>query len=151
MSWPINPQIRRWLDSGNATEALLGRGDYFIRDHHWIDEHARILVASQLLQWAFPDHVEEAAMAVHRAVSALLDDNALSEAVDLIWSYVLVAEDRHVRLPVDLALLDGALDRAGMAHIPDAPEDRVFTVKQRLDALAGSAVDEPHVTLRDAD
>jgi hypothetical protein len=136
---PVNPTVRGWLDRGNAAEALLGRGDYFLRTHDYGD-HDRVLVANQLLGWAFPDHLDDAAGAVDGAVTTLLDAGDLDGAVDVIWSYVLVAEDQGRRLPVDHDLLDRALDRAGMAHLERTPEDHVYLVKQRLGALWSSDI-----------
>ena len=143
MPWPRNPRIQRWLERGNATEALLGRGGYFVRDHDWVTEHDRILVANQLLLWAYPDHTAEAADALNGAVKTLVDEGNLHEVVDLIWSYVLVAEDDHRPLPIDRTLFDSALDRAGMAHLERTPEAHVHKVKQRLLALSADGDERP--------
>lgn len=134
MPWPINPRIRRWLDEGKAIDVLLGRGEFFVREQGYGD-HDRILATNQLLMWAFPDHVDDAAQAVNAVVTRLLDAAELDELVDVIWSYVLVAEDEGRSLPVDRPLLDLALDRAGMAHLEQRPEAYVYEVRQRLDAL----------------
>ena len=107
----INRQIRRWLESGETVPALLGRVAFFLPSPTYGD-HDRGLLLSQLLIWAEEGHLTDAAQAFEDAVTQSLLEGADADALDLMWSYVLVSRNRGTALPLSTGFLE-----AGLAHV----------------------------------
>ncbi len=98
----MNTRVVRWFESGNATNALLGRGPYFVAETTYRDQHDRLLVLDQLLRWADPrDRLDTAGHAFMEALRTTVADSDITAAYDLVWSYLLVRKDHEVGLPLN--------------------------------------------------
>ncbi len=131
----MNPQVYSWLDGGRIVEALLGRGAYFIADHTYRTEHDRVLVLGQMLQWAAErDRVQDAADAFVEALREIAETGDVDDAYDLVWTYLLVA-DEWGPLPIDHeVLLRGLdeLDRSASGEVTDATAEVRRLVRERI-------------------
>jgi hypothetical protein len=74
-----NPRTRRWLDSGNGVDAIVGNGDYFIPSPAYGDGDP-ILVMGQLLTWVAEGHADVAVETFEMAVTSGLARGSFAEA-----------------------------------------------------------------------
>jgi hypothetical protein len=138
---PINQQIWRWFGYGNARDALVGDGDYFLRDHTW-GCHDTLLVLNQLFEWAATDDNRPvSAKAFVEALDFLTSANRTNDAFRLVLCYILVSEDRHESLPIDMEHVISSLAELARRHADALSKDAqqralVLDVATRLPRLA---------------
>ncbi len=48
----MNTQIWGWFDAGDYSPPILGDGEFYIDDHTWRGNHARLLLMGELIDWA---------------------------------------------------------------------------------------------------
>jgi len=138
---PINQQIWLWFNNGNARDALIGNGDYFLRDHTW-GCHDRVLVINQLFDWATTTNSGSVAAAAFTAALELLTSTErTNDAFDLVHCYIVLSDDRHESLPIDMehvacSLADAARDHAATLSKDAQQRDLILLVAARLPRLA---------------
>lgn len=115
---PINPRIRGWLESGRGVHALFGRSGYFIPSPAY-GEHDRILVVSQILNWAEEGHAAQAEAVLKQAIENLIDLGAAGDAADVMLAYAIVAKDRQTRAEGSSQLLQPRWMRDALQTITD--------------------------------
>lgn len=142
---PVNPRIRSWLRSGLAVDALVGGQGFFIPGVMFSNEHDRILIVNQLLTWAEDENeFERAADAVEGAIERLLREGDIAGAVDIVWTYVLVVDDRGVALPLGQDVLLSTINGARSTAPQSAPTKLLDEIEDRLLATPDPSTDTGH-------
>jgi hypothetical protein len=108
-----NQRVYDWFEKGEVSEAVLGRGHYFIPDLDFREEHDLVLILNQLFAWAAESARErDAARGLELAVEKLLKEGALAQALKLVWSYLIVADNQRQQLPINAELLQEELAKS---------------------------------------
>lgn len=135
----MNQQICEWFESGHIADAILGAPPFFLGEVTYRESHDRVLVLDQLVLWAKDERRRREAVAGLRASleATLLDDDSWA-AYDIVWSYLLVADDRGFGLPIDFVELAGFLDELGSQHPGIADDDAVAAIRERVRERLGA-------------
>jgi hypothetical protein len=137
-----NERIWGWFSNGHVCDALLGRGGYFIADVTYREEHDLSLIFSQLFSWAEESGREsDAARGIESVIHKLLLEGAVREALNLAWSYLVVAEERGKNLPLDIDSLQRQLaasiqKEAHQVSIDESLRRLTLLVAEKLPALS---------------
>ena len=110
----MNPQFQAWFSQGKVPEALSGKGDYFIPDATYRDEHDFGLALSELMDWSNEGHLHDAAQGFQGAVSGLVRSRDLKSALLLLRSYAFLRQDTNFSLPFDENHVASCIGRAVM-------------------------------------
>lgn len=99
----LNPQIVAWLEEGKTHEALLSRGDFFIRDHTYRSDHAITLVMYVLLHWAEQNqNIPAVSHSLSELCRLLHDADDLTSLRDVVLAYDVVSRDERIILDFPL-------------------------------------------------
>ena len=134
----VNPRLWRYFDEGLASAALVGSDQFFIPGPTFRESHDRLLVLHQLQLWA-EDHgaQAEAERAVVDAVESLLRARDIREAIDTVWSVVILEREYRGALPISRdrlrELVKQVVQVSGYPRIEDAQSKAVLQAV--LDAL----------------
>ena len=137
----MNQKIWHWFNNGDARNALIGGGDFFLRDYTW-GCHDTLLVLSQLFEWAIKNNKGAvSAKAFTEALDLLTAADRTSDAFRLVLVYLLVSEDRHESLPIDMDHVMRSLAELACLHADALSKDAeqralVLDVATRLPRLA---------------
>lgn len=88
-----NPRVTRWFNDGHSIDAILGTSPFFLRDHTFLDAHARLLVIGELIDWAVENaRQQEAGESLISAVRTALHRGDLETLYDILWCYLLLVD-----------------------------------------------------------
>lgn len=134
----VNARLWRYFDERHASAALVGADQFFIPDPTFRESHDRLLVLHQLQLWA-EDHgaQAEAERAVVDAIESLLKKSSIGEAIDAIWSVIILEKEYRVAPPVSRdRLRELARQVVEVSGYPRMDDAQAKTVLQAvLDAL----------------
>ena len=137
----MNQRIWRWFNNGDARDALIGGGDFFLRDHTW-GCHDTLLVLSQLFEWATTNNNGAAsAKAFTEALDLLTTADRTGEAFRLVLCYLLVSDASHESLAIDMEHVIRSLAELARRHADALSKDAeqralILDVASRLPRLA---------------
>ena len=83
-----NIRIYNWFDNGEFKNALLGQGKYKIPDYTYPEEHDRLLVINQLINWVSENLKEYSTMYYEDLIKSLITER-FEEAVDILLCYFI--------------------------------------------------------------
>jgi hypothetical protein len=107
-----NTRLWKLFDAGRAADSLRGSGSYFVADVTYRNEHDRILVIGQMLDWAQTRGLPDAVLAaVSLVVEAAVEELEFDAALDTLLTYGLVRRDRDSLDQQDIDFLGHELDR----------------------------------------
>lgn len=114
-SFQLNLRIVSWIESGRLAAALIGEGDYFLKDHTWRNQHDRLLLINVLFQWAKTgDLFKRASEALSDALDSLDVDSQKEIIRDTLTAYRICSKDTGVFLNIDFDtrwnVIDGGKD-----------------------------------------
>ena len=110
----MNAQFEAWFSQGNVVEALCGKGNYFIPDGTYRDEHDFGLALSELIRWANQGHVQDATHGFQGALDELVRSRDLKSSLLLRRSYALLRQEMNIALPFDENHVASRIGRAVM-------------------------------------
>lgn len=139
----INPKIWNWFDNEKIDQAILGQGNYFIPSVTYRDQHDRLLIFRQLLEWANNEEkVEKATACFDLILNNLEKSNSLRTALDVVWSYLICENDMGKKLPVNLESVEAKLNRMIIRNGKTISQDSelrkiVMVMSKRMPGILG--------------
>lgn len=113
----INHRLWSAFERRLAVEALIGDGDFFVPNATYREYHNRPLALRQLVLWAQErDAFGIAEEAIIQAVREFLSRSRLEDAIDLLWSLLVVGRASDIQMPISFesfrALAEEVVDSA---------------------------------------
>jgi hypothetical protein len=97
----INRRLWTAFERRLAVEALIGDGDFFVPNVTYREHHNRPLALRQLAIWAQERSASATAeKAIVQAVRQLIRQARFEDAIDLVWSLIILWRANDVKLPI---------------------------------------------------